>query len=175
MDRKQDIREWLTVAWPFLVFLSIGIITFLALTGQGTDWATMLAFVGVGVTAGASILALVVTWNDMDDDTLDMDDIAWSVAEHEATAMYNICASIWQAIRPEQETPSWDELTDTERADMIASDTFTSFHRQAIHSIYRHIHQGSPRTAASPSTTTRPVQAGNGPAALTRQGKEWEA
>lgn len=36
-------------------------------------------------------------------------------------------------------------------------------------------HQGSHRTAASPSTTTRPVQAGNGPAALTRQGKEWEA
>ena len=141
MDRKQDIREWLTVAWPFLVFLSIGIITFLALTGQGTDWATMLAFVGVGVTAGASILALVVTWNDMDDDTLDMDDIAWSMAEHEATAMYNICASIWQAIRPEQETPSWDELTDTERADMIASDTSTSFHRQAFHSIDRHITQ----------------------------------
>lgn len=141
MDHKQDIREWMTVSWPFLVFLSIGIITFLALTGQGTDWATMLAFVGVGVTAGASILALVVTWNDMDDDTLDMDDIAWSVAEHEATAMYNICASIWQAIRPEQETPSWDELTDTERADMIASDTFTSFHRQAFHSIARHITQ----------------------------------
>ena len=141
MDRKQDIREWLTVAWPFLAFLSISIITFLALTGQGTDWATMLAFVGVGVTAGASILALVVTWNDMDDDTLDVDDIAWSVAEHEATAMYNICASIWQAIRPEQETPSWDELTDTERADMIASDTFTSFHRQAFHSIDRHITQ----------------------------------
>lgn len=141
MDRKQDIREWLTVAWPFLAFLSISIITFLALTGQGTDWATMLALVGVGVTAGASILALVVTWNDMDDDTLDVDDIAWSVAEHEATAMYNICASIWQAIRPEQETPSWDELTDTERADMIASDTFTSFHRQAFHSIDRHITQ----------------------------------
>ena len=148
MDRKQDIREWLTVAWPFLVFLSIGIITFLALTGQGTDWATMLAFVGVGVTAGASILALVVTWNDMDDDTLDVDDdtldvddIAWSMAEHKATAMYNICASIWQAIRPEQETPSWDELTDTERADMIASDTSTSFHRQAFHSIDRHITQ----------------------------------
>ena len=141
MDRKQDIREWLTIAWPFLVCLSIGIITFLALTGQGTDWATMLALVGVGVTTGASILALVVTWNDMDDDTLDVDDIAWSVAEHEATAMYNICASIWQAIRPEQETPSWDELTDTERADMIASDTFTSFHRQAIHSIARHITQ----------------------------------
>lgn len=141
MNRKQDIREWLTVAWPFLAFLSISIITFLALTGQGTDWATMLALVGVGVTAGASILALVVTWNDMDDDTLDVDDIAWSVAEHEATAMYNICASIWQAIRPEQETPSWDELTDTERADMIASDTFTSFHRQAFHSIDRHITQ----------------------------------
>lgn len=103
MDRKQEIQEWLTVAWPFLAFLSISIITSLALTGRGTDWATMLAFVGVGVTAGASILALVVTWNDMDDDTVNGDDIALAVAEHEATAMYDTCASIWQAIRPEQE------------------------------------------------------------------------
>lgn len=141
MNRKQDIREWLTVAWPFLAFLSIGIITFLALTGQGTDWATTLALVGVGVTAGASILALVVTWNDLGDGTVDVDDIAWSVAEHEAIAMYDTCASIWQAIRPEQETPSWGELTDMERADMISSDTFTSFHRQAFHSIARHITQ----------------------------------
>lgn len=138
MSRKQDIQEWLTVAWPFLAFLSISI-TLLALTGHGTDWATTLALVGVGVTAGASIIALVVTWNDMNDDTVDVDDIALSVAEHEANAMYDICASIWQAIRPEHETPSWDELTDTERADMIASDTFTNFHKQAFHSIARHI------------------------------------
>lgn len=139
MSRKQDIQEWLTVAWPFLAFLSISIITLLALTGHGTDWATTLALVGVGVTAGASIIALVVTWNDMnDEDTVDQEEISAMIADLKANAMYDICASIWQAIRPEHETPSWDELTDTERASMIASDTFTSFHKQAFHSIARH-------------------------------------
>ena len=142
MTRKQEVREWLTVAWPFLAFLSLSIIVALMLTGSGTDWATTLALVGVGVTAGASIIALVVTWSDVNEyDTVDQEEISAMIADLKANAMYDTCASIWQAIHPEQETPSWDELTDTERADMIASDTFTSFHRQAFHSIARHITQ----------------------------------